>query len=269
METWGSVKKAARAGWGWASGRGGLAGARIPGKVEVSEREGVRYLTLGTEWIQGAMRVARPDDIELEYARRMMGWMLFESAPSIIVQLGLGGGALAKFCLRHFPSAEVEVVEIDPQVARACHDWFALPRPGGRFRLVIGDARAYAIDPAVHGRADILQVDVYDAHADGPAVGSAPFYQGCFDCLAPGGWMCVNLFGDHRGFMGHHGDIGRIFGGALTLGRLGSGNVVVIARKGPIELDMEAIEASARAVQRATGMPVGSWVEDLRSQRPR
>lgn len=265
MKTWGKIKEAAQSAWGWVRGREEPDSA-IPGEVSISQRNGVRYLTLGTEWIQGAMLVARPDEIELEYARRMMGWMLFESNPSLIVQMGLGGGALAKFCLRHFPRAELEVIEIDASVARACHDWFSLPRPSAQFRLVIGDALAYALDPSAHGRADVLQVDVYDAYADGPAVGSASFYQGCFDCLAPGGWMCVNLFGDHPGFTGQYGDIKRIFGRALTLGRLGSGNVVVMARKGSIDFDMVSIEESARTIERAMGMAVGSWVDDLRSQ---
>lgn len=269
MLGWKTIKKMAAAGWARAVKAGARAGCEDradPGAVTVTQRGGVRYLSLGTEWIQGAMRLARPDEIELEYARRMMGWMLFEGDPSLIVQMGLGGGALAKFCLLHFPQAAVEVVEIDERVAQACHAWFALPTPGGRFRLVIGDARDYALDPARHGRASVLQVDVYDAHADGPAVGSPEFYQGCFDCLAPGGWMCVNLFGDHGGFMGHLGDIRRVFGRALLLGAAGEGNVVAMARKGPIELDWPDIEASARAIELRVGMRAASWVSHLRSQ---
>ena len=45
-------------------------------EVTISESDGVRYLHLGTPWIQGAMRIDDPLAIELEYVRRMMVWML-------------------------------------------------------------------------------------------------------------------------------------------------------------------------------------------------
>lgn len=38
----------------------------------ITEFEGVRSLHLGTSWVQGAMRLARPDAIELEYVQMMM-----------------------------------------------------------------------------------------------------------------------------------------------------------------------------------------------------
>ncbi len=62
--------------------------------------EGVRYLHFGTEWVQGAMRLRKPDAIELEYAQQMMAWLLFlsPSAPDFhVAQLGLGAAALTKF----------------------------------------------------------------------------------------------------------------------------------------------------------------------------
>ena len=67
--------------------------------VNFSELRGVRYLHLGSEWIQGAMRLNKPNAIELEYAQQMMGWLLFlePSKDFEILQLGLGTGALSKF----------------------------------------------------------------------------------------------------------------------------------------------------------------------------
>src|SRR5690606_38462532 len=73
--------------------------------VTLSEFGGVRFLHFGTEWVQGAMRLRKPDWIELEYAQQMMAWMLFIEQPAHIAQLGLGTGALTKFCYRQFPRA--------------------------------------------------------------------------------------------------------------------------------------------------------------------
>src|SRR4051812_24767587 len=68
--------------------------------ITLSEQDGVRFLHFGTEWVQGAMRIRKPDWLELEYAQQMMAWMLFNEQPERIVQLGLGTAALTKFCYR-------------------------------------------------------------------------------------------------------------------------------------------------------------------------
>ena len=37
--------------------------------IDISEEAGVRYLHFGSSWIQGAMRIARPFALELDYTR--------------------------------------------------------------------------------------------------------------------------------------------------------------------------------------------------------
>ena len=80
--------------------------------VTVSEHEGVLYLHLGTEWIQGGMRMDKPDALEIEYVQQMMMWALFNPQPQHIVQLGLGAGALTKFCYRQFPNARISAIAL-------------------------------------------------------------------------------------------------------------------------------------------------------------
>jgi spermidine synthase len=40
--------------------------------IDISEEAGVRYLHFGSSWVQGAMRIARPWALELDYTREMM-----------------------------------------------------------------------------------------------------------------------------------------------------------------------------------------------------
>src|SRR5471032_2784 len=86
-----------------------------------TEFEGVRSLHLGTSWVQGAMRLSKPDNIELEYVQMMMMWLLFNDQPRHIVQLGLGSAALTKFCYRRLPNARVTAVELNPNVIAICN----------------------------------------------------------------------------------------------------------------------------------------------------
>src|SRR5947209_8773640 len=85
----------------------------------MSEEDGVRYLHLGTPWVQGAMRLRKPQAIELEYVQRMMAWMLWrpraEVASGHAVQLGLGAGTITRFT-RKVMRMRTTAVEINPTV---------------------------------------------------------------------------------------------------------------------------------------------------------
>ena len=71
-------------------------------EVNFSDFGDVRYLHLGTEWVQGSMKLDAPFEIELEYVQRMMAWLLFADPAEVskrhAMQLGLGAGSLTKFC---------------------------------------------------------------------------------------------------------------------------------------------------------------------------
>ena len=62
--------------------------------IVITEAEGLRLLQFGTHWCQGAMRIAAPDRLELEYAVRMCAWMLFHDPQQLagrhLATLGLG-----------------------------------------------------------------------------------------------------------------------------------------------------------------------------------
>ena len=100
-----------------------------------SEEGGVRFLHFGTEWVQGAMRLKKPNHIELEYAQQMMAWLLFIETPKRIVQLGLGAAALTKFCHAFLTRAKVEAVELNPAVVIAARTMFELPSDDARLTV--------------------------------------------------------------------------------------------------------------------------------------
>ncbi len=111
--------------------------------VTLSEQDGVRYLHFGTEWVQGAMRLRKPDWLELEYAQQMMAWMLFAETPQHIAQLGLGTAALTKFCYRYFPQTRVTSIELNPSVITLCASMFKLPPNDERLSVMEMDAMEF------------------------------------------------------------------------------------------------------------------------------
>ncbi len=211
-------------------------------EVNLSEADGVRYLHLGhTPWVQGAMRIARPWKLEIEYIRDMMCWQTHAQDLGLtvkhIVQLGLGAASLTKYCYREFPQTMITVIELNPQVIAACRQFFKLPANDARLNVVQASADAWVSNPAHHASADVLQIDIYDADARGPVFDSAAFYAACRACLTPQGVMTVNVFGGPAmtggsagGFKHSYANISAAFEGRCTaLPQVDAGNVVVMA----------------------------------------
>jgi spermidine synthase len=233
--------------------------------VTLSEEDGVRYLHFGTEWVQGAMRVARPFALELEYQRQMMAIALLQPVPRRIVQLGLGAAALTKFCYRHLPEAEVVTVELSAEVIAVARSAFRLPPDDDRLTVVEADAREFISDPRRRGRADWLQVDLYDAAARGPVHDDVEFYRACRRALSPSGVACFNLFG--RRFDPSFEAICAAFGDrALVLPEIEHGNRIVIALAAAVSLPFSAIYERALELEARWKLPARRWVAGLRAE---
>ncbi|NEX61210.1 spermine/spermidine synthase domain-containing protein [Noviherbaspirillum galbum] len=244
--------------------------ARAPRKpkfapVTLSEQDGVRYLHFGTEWVQGAMRIRKPDWPELEYAQQMMAWMLFNLAPGHVVQLGLGTGALTKFCYRQFPEARVTAVELNPAVIAICNSMFKLPAEDERLSILEMDAMDFVTDATRHDSVDALQVDLYDATARGPVLDTPEFYQACAALLAEDGIMTVNLFGEHPSYARNLKAMRFAFEQVLCLPPVHEGNVIAIAFKTARDIDFPALYERAAQIKDSTKLPARSWVNGLKA----
>ena len=232
--------------------------------VTLSEQDGVRFLHFGTEWVQGAMRLRKPDWIELEYAQQMMAWMLFIDRPAHIVQLGLGTGALTKFCYRQFPEARVSAVELNPAVIAICRSMFKLPDNDSRLQVLEIDAQDFVDNPLHHASIDVLQIDLYDATAKGPVLESVEFYQSCAACLTADGMVTVNLFGDHPSYKRNLKAMQFVFDTVICLPEVHDGNVVALGFKRCPKIDFGELYALAVSVVESTRLPAKSWVNGIK-----
>lgn len=235
--------------------------------ITLSETDGVRYLHFGSIWVQGAMRIARPFSLEIEYQQQMMAPALLHPRPAHIVQLGLGAAALAKFCWRELPGSHISVVEISAEVVAAAHRWFKLPASDERLSIVEADAAEAVLDPsrAVFSgqRADWLQVDLYDAEAAGPVHDSPAFYAGCRRLLSPRGVAAINLFG--RSFAESLHAIESAFGNCwVALPEADAGNRVVLAFARPPVVAASTLYSRAVAMETQWRVPARRWTGALR-----
>ncbi len=234
--------------------------------VTISEDSEVRFLHLGTEWIQGSMLLDAPFDIELDYVQRMMAWLLFVEPDSVTkrraLQLGLGSAALTKFCFKKL-RMDTTAIEINPQVVVVCRGWFKLPADGPKLRVVLSDA-GEEIRRADHlGAYDALQVDLYDHEAAAPVLDSPDFYADCRNALTDDGCLTVNLFGRDASYERSLQSLCAAFGedAVWAFKPTREGNTVVLAQRTAHRPTRMQLLARAEAVQERWGLPAVKWMK--------
>lgn len=235
--------------------------------IEISEQCGVRYLHFSVDWIQGAMRISRPNALELAYTREMMAGLLLREPPwpREALLIGLGAGSLAKYIYHKLPSTRITVVEIDPQVEAIARLHFKLPDDPLRLRVVIGDGAQYMLEDGK--KFDAILVDGFDKSGRAGVLDTEPFYQACRTRLTDDGLLAVNLLGSSRGFKASTKRIASAFDGrTLVFPACSSGNTIAFATGGePIAVARDQLLCRAEQINKTSGLNLLPTVERVLS----
>ena len=225
--------------------------------IDISEEAGVRYLHFGSTWVQGAMRIARPWHLELEYTREMMASLLLRDEtrwPRKVLLIGLGAASLTKFLYRNRPLAHLTIVELEPSVVAAARQFFKLPEDDKRIHLVVGDGADFI--RGTDKKFDLILVDGFNEHAHPGQLNTLPFYQACRSRLSESGVLAVNLLGLSRGVLGGFAHILNAFEDrALMFPSCESGNTIAFAAEGEqIEISFDDLKENALQLKAESGL---------------
>lgn len=206
----------------------------------VFSADGHKSLYFTLDQLQSRMCSAHPDQLEVDYTRTMMGFLLFNSRPARIAMIGLGGGSLLKFCYRHLPNSQLTMVEINPKVIALRHE-FEVPEDAQRIELVCADGADFVRDAAANSPIgyDVLLVDGFDSEGLAPSLCSQRFYNDCYHALSLQGVMVANLHHDDPKHALFTARIRLAFdGNLLEVASQEKSNSILFARKGsPISID--------------------------------
>jgi spermidine synthase len=250
--------------------------------VNMSEMSGIRYLHLGTEWVQGSMLIAKPFEIELEYVQRMMAWLLFFDPRSLkkrhALQLGLGAGTITKACYKTL-KMHTTVLELNPAVVAACQHWFKLPPQDDRLHIILGDAMKSLQNwertikvlsrPSTDFSSnfiDCAQVDLYDHEAAAPVLDSEEFYAAVRRVLSDEGIMTVNLFGRSASFERSLKKISAVFGedAVWSFKPTKEGNTVVLAQRHASRPARDLLAQRSEQIEASFDLPARKWLRLLK-----
>jgi spermidine synthase len=228
----------------------------------------MRFLHLGSPAVQGSMKISKPLEIHLEYQQRMMAWLLFADLEKIkylnAMQLGLGAASLTKFCNLTL-GMQTTAVELNPKVIETCKLWFNLPDNSNNLQVILGDAAEAVTRDEWQTKIDVLQVDLYDQHAECPVLDTESFYSDCKKLLTEGGCMTVNIFGRHANAEESAQKIARVFAdGAVWMFKpTKAGNTIVIALRALQKMDSSELSLRAQAIESRWPLPARQWPKVL------
>lgn len=224
--------------------------------IRITHEAGVRYLQFDSRWIQGAMRLARPWSLEIDYTREMMMALLMRPDrgwPRSVLQIGLGAASITRFLHRNLPKAKLEVVEIDPEVVLNAWQFFRLPEESARLRIELGDGYNYMV--TTRKRFDLILVDGFDARGRAGRLHSLPFYRLCRTRLSDGGMMVTNLLSRRKRTKANADPICKAFDDRVLVLPPCGANTVVVAKVGAsIRLTVDEFRASARNLKTRTDL---------------
>jgi spermidine synthase len=232
----------------------------------------MRFLHLGTPWVQGSMKISKPYEIHLEYVQRMMAWMLQADLDQVnrlqAMQLGLGAASLTKFCHLQL-GMHTTAVELNLQVIATCRQWFNLPEDNATLQVLLADAADIASSNTWHGKIDALQVDLYDQEAACPALDSEAFYSNCRKLLTEQGCMAVNLYGRDSNLDTSMQRIAKVFGkdALWAFKPTTAGNTIVLAFRTPRTFDKNTLLSQAQKIQTRWSLPATKWLKSLSPAR--
>lgn len=131
--------------------------------VVTDEGNGVRALRFGRDGVrQSLVRPEDPEYLGLPYITAMLTGLALGARQQRFLVIGLGGGTLPSFLRRKFPAAEIDAVDINPEVAAVAKRWFGF-REDPRMKIHVADGRKFI--ESVQQPYDAVFLDAFGADA--------------------------------------------------------------------------------------------------------
>jgi len=162
------------------------------GTVLVTDENGLRVLRFERGGArQTVVKLGDPDHLELPYARVAMVSLALCDEPRRILVVGLGGGSLPMFLRKHYPTAEIDAVDIDPEVVYVAKRYFDF-REDGRMRAHVGDGREFI--ERYRQPYDVIFLDAFSSDSVPAHLTTQEFLRAVRRAVKPGGVVVGNVW---------------------------------------------------------------------------
>ncbi len=228
-------------------------------RIRVEQDSEARYLYFDRT-LQSAMNLDDPTSLRLSYPRFTSVGLTLKPVPQKVLIIGLGGGSIAKKYSHEFPSMDLDVAEIDPEVIHVAKKYFHF-KESKNVRVHAQDGRLFLMRaPRLY---DIILLDAYYADAVPFHLTTREFFQIAHGKLTSNGAVVVNMIGSVTGprskiVRSMIKTIRGIFPQIYIFPTLGSDedslwnsqNVIIVASKDPTRVSIQEIMKRAASLGR-------------------
>ena len=186
----------------------------------------------------------------LEYSRLAFAGLLFTEAPKRVLVIGLGGGVIPRQMRRHYPDAQIDVVEIDPQVAHVAKTYFFF-RTDKRMRVHVADGRVFVRRQKARKPRpayDIIILDAFNSEYIPFHMTTREFLQEVAAVLHPKGVVVANVFQGNRLFDAQLQTFRAVYGRSYVFVAWRTSNAILVA-PGPKAAPLTFLQVASRAEQ--------------------
>jgi len=174
-------------------------------RVLVYEEGFIRTLRLGynsRDRKQSVIDVRDLNTHQLEYTQLAFAGLLLNRAPAKVLVIGLGGGVIPRDMHDYFPEAEIDVVEIDPEIVKVAELFFFF-KPDERLRVYVADGREFVQQQASREPRpayDMVILDSFNSEYIPFHMSTREFLEQVADILHPRGVVVANVLRSNRLF---------------------------------------------------------------------
>lgn len=186
---------------------------------------------------QSCMDLAHPKRLVFAYVRMTMAGLLLDPHPRHILVIGLGGGSIPATLSALFPHAHIDIVELDPAVARVARRYFDFVETPS-MSITVSDGRVYVKRAASAGKHfDLVVLDAFTGDYIPEHMMTKEFLEEVKAVLAPHGVVVANTFATSALYdyesQTYRAVYGKFFNFRLPI----TGNRIIIASNGALPDD--------------------------------
>ena len=193
---------------------------------------------------QSCFDTKNPDRVVFSYVRMTFGGLLLQPKPASILIVGLGGGTLPTALNLLYPTAQIDVVEIDAAVVRVAEGFFNF-KANDQLNVAVQDARVFVKRAARLGtKYDLVILDAFTGEYIPEHLMTREFLEETRSLLAEGGVVVANTFSSSKLYDYESQTYKAVFNDFFNFKLPASGNRVIIARPAGLP-DRSTLEANA------------------------
>jgi len=180
-------------------------------KLKVTQEGTTRKLISGAGFCeeQSAINVDDLQDHIYDYSLLALHSLRFIESPSRILVIGLGGGIVPREMSRYLPNAEIDVIEIDPEIIKLAKEFFFFEETD-KIKVHCGDA--FIVTQEMEKTYDIIVADAFLSHYIPFPLMSIEFIKVMHSLLSSQGVVAANSSNFHPSFNNQINTYRAVFG---------------------------------------------------------